>query len=104
VNMEGTGSDDCDRVHSMRAQLVFCAVHGSDGWVLLVQTDVAIVAERQRMMEEWKEWYDTKREWLEWHTQGLQQLLGDRQDQGGFKLEEVETEMTISTAEEVIKP
>ena len=36
---------------------------------MLVQTDVAIVAERQRMMEEWREWYDTKREWLEWHTQ-----------------------------------
>lgn len=82
----------------------FFALCTVDGWVLLVQTDVAIVAERQRMMEEWKEWYDTKREWLEWHTQGLQQLLGDRQDQGGFKLEEVETEMTISTAEEVIKP
>ncbi len=71
--------------------------------MLGVQTDVAIVAERQRMMEEWKEWYDTKREWLEWHTQGLNQLLGDRLTEGDFTVEEVETELTIGTAEEIIK-
>ena len=70
---------------------------------MVVQTDVAIVAERQRMMEEWKEWYDTKREWLEWHTQGLNQLLGDRLVEGNFTVEEVETEITLSTAEEIIK-
>jgi len=68
-----------------------------------VQTDVAIVAERQRMMEEWKEWYDTKREWLEWHTQGLQRLLGDRLIESDYTVEEVETEATLSTTEEVLK-
>lgn len=68
-----------------------------------VQTDVAIVAERQRMMEEWKEWYDTKREWLEWHTQGLQRLLGDRLNESDYTVEEVETETTLSTTEEVLK-
>ncbi|BDA47339.1 Eukaryotic translation initiation factor 3 subunit B [Coccomyxa sp. Obi] len=70
---------------------------------ILEETDVAIVAERQRMMEEWREWYDTKREWLEWHTAGLQRLLGDRLLEGDYTVEEVETETTVSTVEEVLK-
>ena len=28
------------------------------------------------MMEEWKEWYSTKEEWMAWHQEGLAQLLG----------------------------
>ncbi len=56
------------------------------------QTDVAIVAERQRMMEEWKEWYSTKEDWMAWHAAGLAQLLGPRLQEGDFTLEEVETE------------
>ena len=55
------------------------------------------------MMEEWKEWYSTKEEWLAWHTAGLEQLLGARLQEGEYTLEEVETEQVLSTTEEVLK-
>ena len=56
--------------------LIIIQLVGADRSCWAAQTDVAIVAERQRMMEEWKEWYSTKEEWMAWHQEGLAQLLG----------------------------
>jgi hypothetical protein len=55
------------------------------------------------MTEEWKEWYQTKEEWLQWHRAGLERLLGTRLQEGEYTVEEVETETTLSTTEEVLK-
>lgn len=68
-----------------------------------LQTDVAIVAERQRMKEEWQEWYQTKDEWLQWHQAGLERLLGERLEEGEYTTEEVTVETVISNIEEVLK-
>lgn len=70
---------------------------------LLLQLDVGIVAERQRMMEEWKEWYQTKEDWLQWHRAGLEKLLGSRLQEGEYTVEEVESENIVSTTEEILK-
>ncbi len=68
-----------------------------------LQTDVAIVAERQRMMEEWQEWYQTKEEWLHENQVGLAKLLGERLEEGEYTTEEVTVETVISNIEEVLK-
>ena len=68
-----------------------------------MQTDVAIVAERQRMKEEWQEWYQTKEDWLNWHQPGLERLLGDRLLEGEFTTEEVTVETVVFNTEEILK-
>ncbi|CAK0783331.1 hypothetical protein CVIRNUC_006530 [Coccomyxa viridis] len=70
---------------------------------LLQETDVAIVAERQRMKEEWQEWYQTKEDWLHWHQAGLERLLGERLQEGEYTTEEVTVETIVSSTEEVLK-
>jgi hypothetical protein len=70
---------------------------------VVLQTDVAIVAERQRMREEWQEWYQTKEDWLHWHQAGLERLLGDRLLEGEYTTEEVTVETVVSSIEEVLK-
>lgn len=71
------------------------------GWRL--QTDVAIVAERQRMKEEWQEWYQTKEDWLSWHQAKLEDLLGERLEEGEYTTEEVTVETVIANTEEILK-
>ena len=55
------------------------------------------------MLDEWKEWYSTKQEWLTWHTDGLAELCGAAAEEGEYKLEEVEIEETVANTEEVIR-
>ena len=68
-----------------------------------LQTDVAIVAERQRMKEEWQEWYQTKEDWLSWHQAKLEALLGKRLEEGEYTTEEVTVETVIANTEEILK-
>ena len=43
------------------------------------QLDTGIMAERQRLMDEWEEWYKGKAEWLAWaKAEGAAELLGER--------------------------
>ena len=68
-----------------------------------LQTDVAIVAERQRMKEEWQEWYQTKEDWLRDNQAAMERLLGDRLQEGEYYTEEVTVETVISNIEEILK-
>ncbi len=42
-----------------------------------MQTDVDLLAERQRMMDEWKAWVASKEEWVEQNNEGVAAILGD---------------------------
>jgi hypothetical protein len=68
------------------------------------QLDTGIMAERQRLMDEWEEWCKGKAEWLAWAAEGRAKLLGEREAEGPFIVEEVEVEETLGKpAEEVLK-
>ena len=42
-----------------------------------VQTDVDLLAERQRMMDEWKAWVASKKDWVMQNQDGIAAILGD---------------------------
>lgn len=68
------------------------------------QLDTGIMAERQRLMDEWEEWYKGKAEWLAWAAEGAAKLLGKRAAELPFTVEEVEVEETLGKpVEEVLK-
>lgn len=68
------------------------------------QLDTGIMAERQRLMDEWEEWYKSKAEWMAWAKAGAAELLGSRLEEGPFTVEEVEVEETLGKpVEEVLK-
>ena len=68
------------------------------------QLDTGIMAERQRLMDEWEEWYKGKAEWLAWAAEGAAKLLGERAGELPFTVEEVEVEETLGKpVEEVLK-
>lgn len=68
------------------------------------QLDTGIMAERQRLMDEWEEWYKGKAEWLAWAAEGAAKLLGERAAELPFTVEEVEVEETLGKpVEEVLK-
>ena len=62
------------------------------------------MAERQRLMDEWEEWYKAKAEWLAWAAEGVAKLLGARAAELPFTVEEVEVEETLGKpVEETLK-
>lgn len=54
-------------------------------------------------MEVWKDWYQTKEDWLHWHRAGLDILLGSCLQKDEYTVEDVETENIVSTMEETLK-
>lgn len=68
------------------------------------QLDTGIMAERQRLMDEWEEWYKTKAEWLAWAAEGRAKLLGPRAEEGEYTVEQVEVEEVVGKPlKEVLK-
>ncbi|KAK9836110.1 hypothetical protein WJX81_002073 [Elliptochloris bilobata] len=71
---------------------------------LLDELDTGIMAERQRLMDEWEEWYKGKAEWLAWAAEGASKVLGARAAELPFTVEDVEVEeMFGKPVEEVLK-
>lgn len=68
-----------------------------------VQADTEIIAERSRLMDEWKTWYDSKQDWLEWIEAGRKALLGERGIEGEYTLKEVEAEVPMGMPVEEIQ-
>ena len=72
--------------------------------MMFVQADTEIIAERSRLQEEWKTWFDAKASWLEWIETGRTEVLGDKLKEGEYTVEEVEAEVPMGPPqEEIIK-
>ncbi len=67
-----------------------------------MQADTEIIAERSRLEEEWKRWYESKKEWLAWQSEGRKELLGDRIKEGEYTVQEVEAEVPMGPPQEEI--
>ena len=69
-----------------------------------MQADTEIIAERNRLEDEWMRWYASKQEWLAWIEDGRKELLGDKLQEGEYTVEEVEAEVPMGPPqEEVVK-
>ena len=69
----------------------------------LLQADTEIIAERTKLMEEWKSWYQSKKQWLDWFEAGREDLLGDGAREGEYTVEEVIAEVPLGAQEEVLR-
>ena len=68
------------------------------------QADTEIIAARDRLEDEWRRWYEGKKEWIDWLEQGRKELLGDRLQEGEYSVDEVEAEVPMGPPqEEVVK-
>ena len=67
------------------------------------QTDTQIVADRQRLLDEWKEWYASKQAWLEKNAAGRAELLGESEAEGAYEITEAEVEELIGVEETVLR-
>jgi hypothetical protein len=68
------------------------------------QADVDLLAEREKLLDAWREWQSGRAAWVEEAQQGRLALLSARYDvlalEGDFTVEEVEVEETIEVKEE----
>lgn len=67
-----------------------------------LQADTEIIAERNRLISDWKAWYESKQEWIQMIEAGRRALLGDRAEEGEFVVQEVEAEVPIGMPTEDI--
>jgi len=67
-----------------------------------LQADTEIIAERTKLMEEWKSWFESKQQWLEWYETGRAELLGDKLKEGEYSVEEVKAEVPLGAPQEEI--
>lgn len=68
-----------------------------------VQTDTQIVADRQRLLDEWQAWYVGKQEFLEHLSAGRAKLLHDEGAEGTYVITEAEVEELVGVEETVLR-
>lgn len=62
-----------------------------------------VMEKRQQMVDEWKAYLDTKREWVEREENFKKEMYGDRYEEPEFKMVEVTLSETLSVTEELYK-
>ena len=67
-----------------------------------LQADTEIIAERSRLQDDWKSWFEAKAQWLEWIETSQKELLGDNLREGDYTVEEVEAEVPMGPPQEEI--
>ncbi|KAK9824494.1 hypothetical protein WJX72_010811 [[Myrmecia] bisecta] len=69
---------------------------------LALESDAGLVAMRKKLMKDWEDWLESKREWIEQNEATRRAILGDRLQEGEFTVEQVEVEDKLGTTEELI--
>ena len=68
-----------------------------------MQTDLEIVADRERLLSKWQAWYASKVDWLEGNAAGRAKILGDAEAEGAYAITEAEIEELIGVEETVLR-
>lgn len=61
------------------------------------------MAERQRLLDDWKDWYASKQAWLKKMAEGRAEILGEAAAEQAYVLTDTEIEELVGVEETVLK-
>lgn len=72
---------------------------------LLLSADAEFLAEREREMNNWREWLESRKEWIEQERKDVEALLGPEKlaRMNDYEVVKAEVSVVVDTKEEVIK-
>ena len=68
-----------------------------------MQTDTQIMADRQRLADEWHAWLDSKQAYIEELAAGRQKIMGEALEEQPYSIIEAEVEEVLGVEETVIR-
>ena len=68
-----------------------------------MQTDTQIMADRQRLADEWRAWLESKQEYIDELAAGRRKIMGDALEEQPYSIIEAEVEEILGVEEVVIR-